>query len=370
MEPWEPADIELAFVPNILTKVSLPYKSRGEAKIIRKNGDLTCIVESENTVPSGVYPRLILMYCATAVKAGLPEYDPDTRRLSLPESPGSFCGKLGGSRGGKQTMVAVRQLSNLLETRFDVTDCDGRYAFTLCDDYSISWLECSDDESDCHMTLSQEFVDDITRNAVPVDRGTSLGLGSVMSLDIYWWLGRRYYYLDEPCTIPWKSLQEQFGGARPLPNFKQNFTIACDRASRDYPEARFAFTSRGIRLQPSPTPVPPELCRRHGPVSAEAAVRRQSRGLNRPVPDRPDKRRSQGTRTKQRPVPTEATTTRIVNAVCKDPGDVRRYLQVRSKILDLWRKGMDEMEIICRLTIWYTDNKHTLSSEDTKKDPS
>ena len=81
-----------------------------------------------------------------------------------------------------------------------------------------------------------------------------------MPLDIYLWLAYRLHSLDGPKSVSWEALHLQFGaGTRLLKHFKPRLARDLEIAVAVYPDARVELTETGLRLWPSPPPVPPRL---------------------------------------------------------------------------------------------------------------
>jgi len=103
------------------------------------------------------------------------------------------------------------------------------------------------------IVLSQDFFEEITRSAVPVDlRAIRQLQRSPLAIDLYVWLTYRMSYLRKPTLIPWKSLQGQFGSeyARPR-DFRRKVLIHLTSVLRVYPSVRVQQTDAGLGLCPS-----------------------------------------------------------------------------------------------------------------------
>jgi len=104
------------------------------------------------------------------------------------------------------------------------------------------------------IVLSQDFFDEITRSAVPVDLRAIRHLRrSPLAIDLYVWLTYRMSYFKKPTLIPWKSLEAQFGAdyAR-LRDFRCKALAHLPDVLRVYPAVRIGQTNAGLRPYPSP----------------------------------------------------------------------------------------------------------------------
>jgi hypothetical protein len=104
--------------------------------------------------------------------------------------------------------------------------------------------------------FSQEYIDYLRDSPVPVDLSIVARLNSPMSLDVYWWLTRRYSYLHERQSITWQQLYEQFGSTNVMPAFKQSFQKAVIDVHYVYPRANITCGRNYVTIYPSPTAVP------------------------------------------------------------------------------------------------------------------
>jgi hypothetical protein len=101
--------------------------------------------------------------------------------------------------------------------------------------------------------LDEDFFNALVDRPVPVDMGALRRLGrSPLAIDLYTWLTYRMSYLRQPVTVPWSSLQEQFGAeygrARDI---RSRARLALLKVAEVYPEARVAVEPEGLRLSPS-----------------------------------------------------------------------------------------------------------------------
>ena len=81
-----------------------------------------------------------------------------------------------------------------------------------------------------------------------------------MPLDLYLWLAYRLHNLEAAKPVSWEALHLQFGaGTRQLKHFKPRLARDLELATAVYPDARVEITETGLRLWPSPPPVPPRV---------------------------------------------------------------------------------------------------------------
>lgn len=262
-DPW----MSHAFISKLMTQVALPYRKpkNGAKEVVRHNGNLTAkFTATGDCLPYGKYPRLFEMYACTMVKTNDPSFDPETRVLNLGTTFREFLRLLNIEIGGRQLKTIKPQLDNLFRCAYtisnDTASTSNGVAFTVATKWQIDWLR---DEPQEHglfenwVRFSKEYVDYLRDAPVPVDLAIVARLNSPMSLDVYWWLTRRYSYLHERQSITWKQLYQQFGSTNVMPAFKQSFQKAVNEVHYVYPQARITCGRDYVTIYPSETSVTP-----------------------------------------------------------------------------------------------------------------
>jgi hypothetical protein len=260
-DPW----MSHAFISKLMTQVSLPYRKpkNGVDKVQRKNGNLNVEFRGGRTgLPYGKYPRLFEMYACTMVKSGDPSFDPGTRILNLGTTFRAFLRLLNLEVGGKSLKTIKPQLENLFGCSYLIThDNESQSngaAFTVANKWQIDWLRNEPQEHGLFenwVRFSQEYIDYLRDSPVPVDLSIVARLNSPMSLDVYWWLTRRYSYLHERQSITWQQLYSQFGSSDAMKSFKQSFRKAVNDVHYVYPQANITCGRNYVMIYPSDTSV-------------------------------------------------------------------------------------------------------------------
>ncbi len=257
---------EVGFMARIFVQAALPHSRPKSHEFERVNGrySLHLVAPPSVGLPFGSYPRLVLAWLTTeAVRTKSSE-------IQLGPTFSDFMYRLGltpvtGKRG---TVPRLRdQLHRLFSTtiRWSYTDeskgrASGR-GFLIAGEHHLWWSPQDPAELPLwrsRLVLGQEFFDETTSSAVPVDlRALRLFKRSPLALDIYVWLTYRMSYLRRPCMIPWDALQNQFGGdyARPR-DFRRSFLSSLAHVLRVYSRARVQGSVEGLLLLPSPTHLP------------------------------------------------------------------------------------------------------------------
>lgn len=260
-EPW----MSRGFISKIASQVSLPYKRPKTKEVERHNGTLMVRYStSEDCLPYGRYPRLFELWACSMIKTGNECFDPDTRTLHLGGTFREFLRLIGINVGGKSLHTIKPQLERLFACKYfikniaDPSKSQG-YQFVVANQWNIDWLKEQSERNSCFdnwVKLSQEYVDMLADNPVPVDLATIAKLRKPMALDIYMWLTKRVYGLVAPTHITWEQLYKQFGSeTKELREFKRSFKEALEEVIAVYP-CRVVCGRHYISVWPNITSVP------------------------------------------------------------------------------------------------------------------
>ena len=257
----------LGFMPRILVLTTLPHRRPESHRFERVNGRHRLRLSAPRRVglPYGSYPRLLLAYLTTeAVRT-------KSLKIRLGATPNDLARKLGlstisGPRGTARRLED--QLHRLLHMRLEwqtslgLAPRSSGSAFVTVG--GASWLKPlrglfpRQPSWQPHFVLGQDFFEEITRSAVPIDlRAINQLKGSPLALDLYTWLTYRMSYLKKPTLVPWQGLQNQFGSDYGrLRDFKKKFLSHLADVLHVYPSVRLSDQAAGLLLIPSPTHLP------------------------------------------------------------------------------------------------------------------
>ena len=257
---------EVGFLARALVQATMPHSDPKTNEFGRHNGHYTLSILAPKGVglPYGRYPRLVLAYLNTeAVKR-------KTRHIELDHHFSHFCAALGipPTTGPRGPLPMLReQMQRLFASTFQCVFHDeekGRHAgdgFLIAEKRTLWWepgRETADAYWGSHVVLSERFFREATEAPVPLDLRVLRALRSPFEIDIYVWLTWRFFRLRKPVTIPWSSLQLQFGCSYKNPrHFKRRFLRYLKSVINYYPEVRLRNTDSGLMLRPSPTHVAP-----------------------------------------------------------------------------------------------------------------
>ena len=189
------------------------------------------------------------------------------RDLELGESLSEFMRKLGlaptGGREGSITRLR-EQMRRLFaativvhyEQGHTVTDA----GFRVADKTVTFWEPKAPDQAalwKSTVTLSEGFFNEIVGRPVPLDLTVLKALTrSPLSIDIYLWLTYRMSYLTRSTTVPWASLERQFGADyKRTRAFREHFLKALHKVLLVY-RAPVVTTPEGLLLTPGQTHIP------------------------------------------------------------------------------------------------------------------
>ena len=249
-------------MPRLLVVTTLPHRRQQSHRFERVNGRHSVRMSAPRRLglPFGTYPRLLLAYLTTqAVRTkGL--------EIELGASPNDLARKLGLSpiSGPRGTAPRLQeQLRRLLSMRLDWKTSLGlapRSSGSACATAGgTAWwkplrqLLSSRPTWRSQIVLSQDFFEEITRSAVPVDlRAIRQLQRSLLAIDLYVWLTFRMSYLKKPTLVPWQGLQNQIGADfSRYRDFRRHVLKRLSQVVSIYPEVRVASRPTGLLLLPS-----------------------------------------------------------------------------------------------------------------------
>ncbi len=261
---------KIGYMARALVQATMPHKNPGLVPIWgRKNGNFSMVMQPGYAfgdsnepinlgLPYGTKPRLVMAFlCSEAVKKG-------TKEIALGNSLSEFMEQLGltptGGRWGSIPLLKEqmkRLFSATVSFQYENDQAQILGGFKIASQAVLLWSPNPEQAGlwDSTVTLTQEFYDEITGSAVPIDmRALSALKSSCMALDIYCWLTYRMSYLKNPTEIPWELLAAQFGSEyKNLRDFKLNFLKQLKKVTAVYPSVQIIDGEKGLLLKPSLT---------------------------------------------------------------------------------------------------------------------
>ncbi|KXV60563.1 pirin [Acetobacter tropicalis] len=246
---------------------ALPHKKISESIWRREGGSIQLLVESgldkENKavgVPFGAMARLILLYLQTqAVRTR-------SREVELGSSMNAWLKAMGVSVGGK-TYIAVRDQANRISRcRLTFTRINAGAEIITNGAFVRDAIMPIESENGNRLSfwkeavrLDEGFYESLIEHPLPLREIAIRQISNKSkAIDIYIWLAYRLHVLNDPLTLSWNTLKNQFGPEyKELRYFKKDIVTPLKIALSVYPEAKVQMDDKyGIILYPSPPPIP------------------------------------------------------------------------------------------------------------------
>ena len=260
------------FLHAVLCQVGLP-RARQETRVFqRTSGSASLLLEAgqratgigkwqEYPLPYGAMPRLVLYHlCSEAVRT-------QSNIVDVGGSVREFLRRVGISVGGKEFNRFKEQMTALSCCRMTLAyvSSEGRLSQMQASpiDSFDAWLHRDAAQGAFWpdvIELHPKFFSTLLEHAVPLDpRAIHALQKSSLALDVYTWLAHRLCRVRKAdgVRLSWGNLRQQFGQEYACPkDFKKKFRPALFKVMSVYPDARLSEEPGGIRLLPSPPPVP------------------------------------------------------------------------------------------------------------------
>lgn len=254
----------LGYMARVLTQATLPHSRVSGSEFTRTNGmlNLSILTPEKIGIPYGTIPRLLLSWLTTeAVKTKNIE-------IVLGNNLSDFMSQLGliptGGRWGtiKRLREQMHRLfSSSISCQYENDELSAALGLNVAKEYCLWWNPKQPEQIplwQSTVTLSKDFFDEITNKPVPIDLRALKIIGhSSLALDIYCWLTYRMSYLKDKTSIPWETLEVQFGANyERTRDFKRQFIRQLRAVSVVYPEAKVESDEANLILRPSKPHVP------------------------------------------------------------------------------------------------------------------
>lgn len=246
----------IGFMPRCLILATLPHSKPSASEFVRKNGTytLTLYAPSNDGLPYGVFPRLLLLWMVSqALKTNSP-------KIMLGKNLSAFLKSLAIARTGANIKQLRSQLKKLVGAvalyAHDEGGCYSGQKLTPVDGVRLWDMQKEGDKS--FVVLGASFFQEILTSSAPVSMDVIAKIRkSPLAIDIYCWLTYRMSYLKKPTVVPWKSIQSQFGAEYANTHqgrfvFKRKFDQQMKKILCYYP-VNVVKTKQGLALYPSKT---------------------------------------------------------------------------------------------------------------------
>jgi hypothetical protein len=223
----------LCYMAKEFVAFSLPNSNPVTDAVTKKNGYLWMTISTNYTLPSGIYPRLILLWLCSRVTLT------KSRNILLGERYVDFLRKVcpldkNGKPSSHQCKNVMIQLKRLLATTFDLQRSyekpEKKAGFKIAVKADL-WGKSAGRDERGYIVLSQDFYNLVIKSPVPLDSEAIKTFGSSsFELDVFMWVTWRVLKISSTSFISYKLLHEQFGSRQQrLYDFKRTFLNALER---------------------------------------------------------------------------------------------------------------------------------------------
>jgi hypothetical protein len=246
---------------------ALPHKAIKDAYWVRQGPNIRLLVESGRDksgeligLPYGAVARMILLYLQTeAVRT-------KSREIALGRSMNHWLRNMGIEVGGKSYQMVREQSRRLSFCRLTFfREADDATLITNGSFVRDAILPAHNKNDASQFQLWREsikldegFYKSLVEHPLPVREAAIREIAHrSMAIDIYIWLAYRLHKLHRITPISWNALHEQFGaGFNLVRQFKAKVKVPLALALAAYPEATVEIDNYGVKLHPSPAPIP------------------------------------------------------------------------------------------------------------------
>ena len=278
---------DVGYTSKLFVQALFPYRKTDDDKRVIETPSGKIVVYSDDGLPYGKYPRLIMAYIITRavanagkVKDGTLTID-EACRIPLGHSMNHFLQAIGieqrGTGGSKGTLTIAReQLLRLAGSMITVKSDDGVHArgrnTQIMEDWDL-WFDSRDPNQgsfvESYLKLTPQFFKHIAESPIPIDLNVLRELNKPRSMDIYIWLTVKQYWLAknnrEAYTFTWDMIAANFTTkeletSQEIASFRRNFKSAISDILNVWPEAGIEANTDGVtvtRTAPSVQQKPP-----------------------------------------------------------------------------------------------------------------
>lgn len=223
---------DIGYTSKLFVQALFPYRKTDDDKRVIETPSGKIVVYSDEGLPYGKYPRLIMAYIITRavanagkVKDGTLTID-EACRIPLGHSMNHFLQAIGigqrGTGGRKGTLTIVReQLLRLAGSMITVKSDDGVYArgrnTQIMEEWDL-WFDSRDPNQgsfiESYLKLTPQFFKHIAEAPIPIDLNVLRELNKPRAMDLYIWLTVKQFWLAKNnrdfYTFTWDMIAANF----------------------------------------------------------------------------------------------------------------------------------------------------------------
>lgn len=278
---------DVGYTSKLFVQALFPYRKTDDDKRVIETPSGKIVVYSDEGLPYGKYPRLIMAYVITRavtnagkVKDGTLTID-EACRIPLGHSMNHFLQAIGvptranGGRRGNLTILR-EQLLRLAGSMITVKSDDGVHArgrhTQIMEEWDL-WFDSRDPNQgsfiESYLKLTPQFFKHIAESPIPIDLNVLRELNKPRAMDLYIWLTVKQYWLAknnrEAYTFTWEMIAANFATkelktSNDLAHFRTEIKKSIAEISALWPEAGIEPSTDGVtvtRTAPSVQQKPP-----------------------------------------------------------------------------------------------------------------
>ena len=223
---------DVGYTSKLFVQALFPYRKTDDDKRVIETPSGKIVVQSDEGLPYGKYPRLIMAYIITRavenarrLKEGKITLE-EACHIPLGHSMNHFLQTIGilgrGTGGATGNLKNIReQLIRLADSRITVKADDGIRArgkhTQIIDEWDL-WFDSRDPNQgsfiESYLNLTPRFFKHVAEAPIPIDLNVLRQLTKPRSMDIYIWLTLKQYWLAknnrEAYTFTWDMIAANF----------------------------------------------------------------------------------------------------------------------------------------------------------------
>ena len=278
---------DVGYTSKLFVQALFPYRKTNDDKRVIKTPSGKIVVYSDEGLPYGKYPRLIMAYIITRavanagrLKEGKITHE-EACRIPLGHSMSHFLQAIGitgrGTGGATGNLKNIReQLLRIAGSFITVQSDDGVHArgrnTQILEDWNL-WFDPRDPNQgsfmESELVLTPQFFKHIAESPIPIDLNVLRELNKPRSMDIYIWLTVKQYWLAknnrEAYTFTWDIIAANFATSEitsttQMRDFRRRTKEAIEEVSKVWPNSGIEANTDGVtvtRTAPSVHQKPP-----------------------------------------------------------------------------------------------------------------
>ena len=278
---------DVGYTSKLFVQALFPYRKTDDDKRVIETPSGKIVVYSDEGLPYGKYPRLIMAYVITRAVANAGKVKDGTLttdeacRIPLGHSMNHFLQAIGvptRANGGQRGNLTIlrEQLLRLAGSMITVKSDDGVHArgrnTQIMEEWDL-WFDSRDPNQgsfiESYLKLTPQFFKHIAESPIPIDLNVLRELNKPRAMDLYIWLTVKQYWLAknnrEAYTFSWDMIAANFATkelktSNDLAHFRTEMKKSIADILQAWPQAGIEANTAGVtvtRTAPSVQQKPP-----------------------------------------------------------------------------------------------------------------